>query len=282
MTTGSGDNGPASQLWSARDPAKGTRTRASATYTASSGSGTAAGSSDSPPRDVDSMKAEIAELQSETTASLDRAIAAAQAATNVGNNVCTELEEQREQMGQIEADARGIDADLKRTGYHIKYGFTWRGALTSPFRKASKKPQGAPAAGVRDVSPVFKDGYQNSGSSSPGPAHGGGATDTKAKGGLFGSSASRKNGGKKKGSEAGGGDRALPPMVPQHVPEGFEKQLDDLDGLLDGLSVQAKAIGAELKQQNEGIEVLGAKVEPVLAETATQSRQIKRRFRVKG
>lgn len=239
------------------------------------------------------MKAEIAELQSDTTATLDRAIAAAQATVGVGNHISTELLEQREQMGDIDAEARDIDDNLKRTGYNLKHGFTWRGALTSPFRRASKKPAGA-AAGTRrrDISPVFKDDYQqqdnssNTSKKSAAPAHGGGVTDgkdKKEKTGLFGSSkAANKKGAGRGGGGAGAGSGGAAPKLPEHVPEGFDKQLDDLDGLLDGLSAQANAIGAELRQQNDGIEALGERVEPLRVETAAQGQQIKRRFRVRG
>lgn len=51
-----------------------------------------------PSRDVASMKKEIAEVQAETTQSLDRAIATAQAATSVGGHVAEELVQQREQV----------------------------------------------------------------------------------------------------------------------------------------------------------------------------------------
>lgn len=234
------------------------------------------------------MKEEIAELQSETTASLDRAIAAAQAATSVGSHVAEELQEQREQMGHIESDARGINADLKRTNYNLKYGFTWRGALAAPFRRSSKKPPGV-AAGIKktgdDISPVFKDDYQKSPAKTA-PAHGEGiaANSRKTNGGLFGSMSPRRNkngAGTAEGSN-GNGSNTSPKLLQEHVPEGFEKQLDDIDGLLDGLAAQAKAIGTELKQQNEGIEVLGAQVEPARVEAESQAKQIKRRFRVRG
>lgn len=236
------------------------------------------------------MKAEIAELQSDTTATLDRAIAAAQATVGVGNHISTELLEQREKMGEIDAEARDIDDNLKRTGYNLKHGFTWRGALTSPFRRASKKPAGA-GAGTRrrDIAPVYKDDYQqqqrqdNNSNKSAAPAHGGAATDSKGKKdktGLFGSSkAANKKGA---GGSGGAGSGGAAPKLPEHVPEGFDKQLDDLDGLLDGLSAQANAIGAELRQQNDGIEALGGRVEPLRVETAAQGQQIKRRFRVRG
>lgn len=247
------------------------------------------------------MKAEIAELQSDTTATLDRAIAAAQATVTVGNHISTELLEQREQMGDIDAEARDIDDNLKRTAYNLKHGFTWRGALTSPFRKASKKPPGA-AIRRRDIAPVFKDNYQpqqqdsnKTNKSAAAPAHAG-ATDGKGKKertGLFGTSSPKRNAANKKGSKAkaggGGGGGAgieggnkVEPGLPEHVPQGFDKQLDDLDGLLDGLSAQANAIGAELRQQNEGIGTLGERVEPLRVETASQAQQIKRRFRVRG
>eukprot|EP00903_Cladosiphon_okamuranus_P006999 g6810.t1 len=220
--------------------------------------------SDAPPRDVASMKKEIAELQSETTASLDRAIAAAEATTGIANHTSTQLKEQRQQMGKIDAEARGIDNTLKQTGYHLKHGFTWRGALTSPFRRNKPKAKDVGTAG--DISPVFKDDYAQ-----PAAAPSDGSVSPKKRGSLF------------KGRAA---EKPPPPVeapkVPKHVPEGFEDQLDKLDGLLDGLNSQAKAIGAELKQQNEGIEVLGARVEPLKEETASQAKQIKRRFGVKG
>lgn len=50
------------------------------------------------PRDVESMKKEITQVQSDTTQSLDRAIAVAQAATGVGGHVAEELVEQREKV----------------------------------------------------------------------------------------------------------------------------------------------------------------------------------------
>lgn len=235
------------------------------------------------PRDVASMKAEIAELQTGTTASLDRAIAAAQASTSVASHTSTQLKEQREQMGNIDAEARGIDAKLARTKYNLKYGLTWRGALTSPFRR--NKPTGAVKdIDKGDISPVFQDDY----GSAEAPAHGKGKSSSssssstktsspkKAGRSLFGS---RKKGGEED-AEAGGAKAV--PKLPEHVPDGFETQMDTLDGLLDGLTVQAKAIGAELKQQNEGIEVLGDRVEPLRKETASQAKQIKRRFGVRG
>lgn len=217
---------------------------------------------DASPRDVASMKKEIAELQSGTTASLDRAIAAAEATTGIATHTSTQLKEQRQQMGQIDAEARGIDSRLKQTGYNLKHGLTWRGALTSPFRRNKPKAKGAGTPG--DISPVFKDDYAQ-----PAAAPSDGSSSPKKRGSLF------------KGRAA---EKSPPPVearkVPEHAPEGFEDQLDKLDGLLDGLNLQAKAIGAELKQQNEGIEVLGERVEPLRQETASQAKQIKRRFGV--
>lgn len=221
---------------------------------------------DAPPRDVASMKQEIAELQSGTTASLDRAIAAAEATTGIANHTSTQLKEQRQQMGQIDAEARGIDSKLKQTGYNLKHGLTWRGALTSRFRRNKPKAKGADTAG--DISPVFKDGYAQQAGVAPSD---GSSVSPKKRGSLFKGKAAEKS-----------PPRVEAPKVPEHVPEGFEDQLDKLDGLLDGLNLQAKAIGAELKQQNEGIEVLGARVEPLKQETASQAKQIKRRFGVKG
>lgn len=220
--------------------------------------------SDAPPRDVASMKKEIAELQSGTTASLDRAIAAAEATTGIANHTSTQLKEQRQQMGQIDAEARGIDSKLKQTGYNLKHGLTWRGALTSPFRRNKPKAKDADTAG--DIPPVFKDDYAQ-----PAAAPSDGSVSPKKRGSLFKGRAAQKS-----------PPPVEAPKVPEHVPEGFEDQLDKLDGLLDGLNLQAKAIGAELKQQNEGIEVLGARVEPLKQETASQAKQIKRRFGVKG
>lgn len=270
-----------SSLWPARDDP----TAAAAAAASSSGN------NNNPTRDVASMKAEIAQVQSETTTSLDRAIAAAQAASTVGNHVSEGLQEQREKMGQIDADAREIDSDLKRTGYNLKHGFTWRGALTSPFRRASKTPQGAGIGGgaSRNISPVFKDDYNGNASSSKkagkgAPAHGGsvGAAapphrSSKNKGGK-GTAAAGRGGGA--GNPANNNNARL--LVSEHVPEGFDKQLDDLDGLLDGLNFQAKAIGAELRQQNDAVEALGANVDPLRVEAASQAKQIKSRFRVKG
>lgn len=183
-------------------------------------------------------------------------------------------------MGHIDRDARHIEADLKRTGYNLKHGFTWVGALTSPFRRASKVPPGRGVKG--DISPVFKDGYQPKSPASKGsPKHGEDTSgEDKARGRLFGK--------KKDSAEAAAAARATrvagfsKPSCPEHVPEGFEKQLDELDGLLDGLAAQAGAIGAELRQQNEGIETLASRVEPVVAETSSQAQQIKRRFGVRG
>jgi len=223
-----------------------------------------------PRRDVASMKAEIAELQSETTASLDRAIAAAEATKGVATHTSAQLQEQRQQMGKIDAEARGIDSKLKQTGYNLKHGLTWRGALTSPFRR--NKPKATGATNTGDISPVFKDDYQQQ---QPAPRHGSSGSSggsPKKRGSLF------------KGRAAAGKEAPVveAPRLPQHVPDGFESQLDTLDGLLDGLNLQAKAIGAELKQQNEGIEVLAPRVEGLGQETASQAKQIKRRFGVKG
>lgn len=221
------------------------------------------------------MKAEIAELQSGTTASLDRAIAAAQATGSVATHTSTTLREQRQQMGDIEAEARGIDGKLKRTGYNLKYGLTWRGALTSPFRR--NKPKGAAAGGAGgDISPVFKDDYHNKDNQPTA-----GAAAAAAPSHASRSSSSSLFGGiriPRKAKAAAAPAVVEAPKVPEHAPEGFESQLDTLDGLLDGLNLQAKAIGAELKQQNEGIEALGARVEPLQQETASQAKQIKRRF----
>lgn len=221
---------------------------------------------DAPPRDVASMKKEIAELQSGTTASLDRAIAAAEATTGIASHTSTQLKEQRGQMGQIDAEARGVDSRLKQTGYNLKHGLTWRGALTSPFRRNKPKAKGAGTPG--DISPVFKDDYVQQ---APAPSDGSSSSSPKKRGSLF------------KGRAA---EKPPPPVqapkVSKHAPDGFEDQLDKLDGLLDGLNLQAKAIGAELKQQNEGIEVLAARVEPLRQETASQAKQIKRRFGVRG
>lgn len=219
---------------------------------------------DAPPRDVDSMKKEIAELQSGTTASLDRAIAAAEATTGIATQTSIQLKEQRQQMGEIDAEARGIDSKLKKTGYNLKHGLTWRGALTSPFRRNKPKAKDAGTAG--DISPVFKDDYTQ-----PAAAPSDGSRSPKKRGSLFKGRAVEKS-----------APVVEAPKVPEHAPDGFEDQLDKLDGLLDGLNLQAKAIGAELKQQNDGIEVLGARVEPLRQETASQAKQIKRRFGVKG
>lgn len=235
-------------------------------------------------RDPESMKAEIKELQQGTTQSLDRAIAAAQAASSVGTHITEDLQEQREQMGRIDADVREMDGTLKHTGYNLKYGFNWRGALTSPFRKAVKNP-----GAVRDVSPVFTDGYTSGKIPPKSPASKNGTTSsrensTPTRGRLFGSG-KRQGAGKSptRGSqgESSSGTMSKPPSA-GHAPEGFDNQLDILDGLVEGLAVQAQAIGDELRQQNEGIEVLGERVEPVMAQTESQSKQIKRRFKVRG
>lgn len=227
---------------------------------------------DAPGRDVASMKAEIAELQSETIASLDRAIAAAEATKGVATHTSAQLQEQRQQMGKIDAEARGIDSKLKQTGYNLKHGLTWRGALTSPFRRNKPKAPGATNTG--DISPVFKDDYTQQ--QQPAPGHGSGTGTS--------SGSPKKRGSLFKGRAAAGKEApvAEAPKLPQHVPDGFESQLDTLDGLLDGLNLQAKAIGAELKQQSEGIEVLAPRVEGLGQETASQAKQIKRRFGVKG
>ncbi|CAM9223138.1 unnamed protein product [Ectocarpus fasciculatus] len=242
------------------------------------------GGGDSSPRDVASMKAEIAELQAGTTASLDRAIAAAQATASVGSRTQGTLKEQREQMGEIDADARAVDATLKRTGHNLKYGLNWRGALTSTFRR-KKPPARAGGGGINtgggDISPVFKDDFRQSTPPGGAPAHGGNTSSTPSpkKGGRFKFGSSRNKAGAASAEETG---TKAASKLPANVPEGFETQLDTLDSLLDGLTVQAKEIGAELKQQNEGIEVLGARVEPLRQETASQAKQIKRRFGVKG
>lgn len=296
MKTTSRHKSNASPLWSRDkvDPPR-TATRDSGGTGASSGAAGTGGrdngdnQSSSPPRDIASMKAEIADIQSDTTASLDRAIATARAAQDVGTHVSTELQEQREQMGHIDRDARAAEADLKRTNYNLKYGFSWRGALTSPFRRASKKPVGSGGV-TREVSPVFRDDYQPKAPTSEplkaGEARNGdskGAVSSKAqKSKLFGSLSPRN---KKKGGSSGyaaAEAEATAQKLPENVPEGFEKQLDALDGLLDGLTVQAKAIGTELKQQNEGIEAIGARVEPMQTAATSQAKQIKRRFGVKG
>ena len=209
----------------------------------------------------------------------------------MGKHIAEDLQEQREQMGQIDRDARNIEADLKRTSYNLKYGFTWVGAVTSPFRRASKVPQGGQRGKGGDVSPVFRDDYQVKGTSngkSPtkktSGQHGAEtAGDEKQKGSLF----ARKKGSSEAATPAAraangsGVDRSKLPC-PEHAPEGFEKQLDELDGLLDGLATQAGAIGAELRQQNEGIETLGSRVEPIVEQTSSQAKQIKRRFGVRG
>ena len=222
-------------------------------------------SGDAPPRDVASMKKEIVELQSGTTASLDRAIAAAEATTGIATHTSIQLKEQRQQMGRVDAEARGIDSTLQQTGYNLKHGLTWRGALTSPFRRNKLKAKGAGTAG--DISPVFKDEYTQ-----PAAAPSDGSVSPKKRGSLFRGRAAQKS--PPPPVEA--------PKMPEHVPNGFEDQLDKLDGLLDGLNIQAKAIGAELKQQNEGIEVLEPRVEQLRQGTASQAKQIKRRFGVKG
>lgn len=220
---------------------------------------------DAPPRDVASMKKEIAELQSGTTASLDRAIAAAEATTGIATHTSTQLKEQRQQMGRIDAEARGIDSTLQQTGHGLKHGLTWRGALTSPFRRNKPKAKGVGTAG--NISPVYKDDYAQ-----PAAAPSDGGVSPKKRGSLFKGRAAQKS--PPPPVEA--------PKVPEHVPDGFEQQLDKLDGLLDGLNFQAKAMGAELKQQEEGVAVLEARVEPLRQETASQAKQIKRRFGVKG
>lgn len=230
-------------------------------------------------RDVDSMKGEIKELQKGTTESLDRAIAAAQATSSVGTRITENLHEQREQMGHIDADLRETDETLSYTGYNIKHGFTWRGALSAPFRKAIKKP-----GPVREVSPVFTDGYTGGKTPPRSPASrrapaqsaSGGAVKASATGRATASP--RRNGGKEKAKESG----ASKPQTAGHVPEGFDQQLDVLDGLVDGLALQAQAIGDELRQQNEGIEVLGERLEPALTRTEEQSKAMKRRFRLRG
>ncbi|CAM9384765.1 unnamed protein product [Ectocarpus sp. 6 AP-2014] len=240
------------------------------------------GGDDSSPRDVASMKAEIAELQTGTTASLDRAIAAAEATASVGARTQVTLKEQREQMGEIDAEARDIDGTLKRTGHNLKYGLTWRGALTAPFRRKKPPAQQAGGGGITggDISPVFKDDFRQSTPPGGAPAHGGNTSSTPSpkKGGRLKFGSPRKKAGAARAEEIG---TKAASKLPENVPEGFETQLDTLDSLLDGLTVQAKEIGAELKQQNEGIEVLGERVEPLRQETASQAKQIKRRFGVK-
>lgn len=258
------------QLWSDKHQHTG------ASGVAANATAAAGGGRSDAPRDVASMKAEIAELQSGTTACLDRAIAAAEASGSIASNTSTTLREQRQQMGEIEAEARGIDNNLKRTGYNLKHGLTWRGALTSPFRR--NKPTAKTAGGVRrNFSPVFKDDYDDSRPTAPAaaPSYSNSSNNSTI-------SSPKKKAGFFKG-RAKAGAAAAPvvfekPMVPEHAPDGFEAQLDTLDGLLDGLNLQAKAIGAELKQQNEGIEALGERVEPLRQETASQAKQIKRRF----
>lgn len=228
--------------------------------------------------------------------SLDRAISAAQAAIGVGDHVAEALHEQREQMGRIDADVREVDGTLKYTGYNIKHGFTWRGALTKPFRRGAKKPTQS-----RDISPVFTDDYVSgktpprspasrapprSPTSRGGAAHGGAKGESKAPdGGRFSRSPrrdARTGRAAQAGKEGGYSPGAPKPPSAGHVPEGFDKQLDVLDSLVEGLAVQARAIGDELRQQNEGIEVLGDRIEPVMAQTEAQSKEIKRRFRVRG
>lgn len=189
-------------------------------------------------------------------------------------------------MGQIDAEARDVETTLKRTSHNLKHGFTWRGTLTAPFRRGAPK---APLKGQthQDISPVFTDEYTSrTPSKSPtrpkvgrpksAPSHASGDGT-----GLVG------KGGKDKKEAAGTvtspGDRspAMPPSA-GHMPEGFDGQLDILDGLLDGLNTQAHAINAELRQQNDGIEVLAGRIEPAAVETSSQAQQIKRRFRVRG
>ncbi|CAM9658257.1 unnamed protein product [Pylaiella littoralis] len=248
--------------------------------------GTAAlrGSGGDAPRDVASMKAEIAELQSGTTASLDRAIAAAQATGSIAAHTSTTLRDQRQQMGDIDAEARSIDGKLKQTGYNLKHGLTWRGALTSPFRRNKSKVTAA--GGARgDISPVFKDDYTNNNDTSNQPTAPSHANNSRSRSTGNRSTSPKKTSLFKARAKAGAAlapAAVETPKVPEHAPDGFETQLDTLDGLLDGLNLQAKAIGAELKQQNDGIEALGARVEPLRQETASQAKQIKRRFGVKS
>lgn len=180
-------------------------------------------------------------------------------------------------MGRIEADARDIEGTLKRTGYNLKHGFTWRGALTSPFRRGPPK-----STGKSDIAPVFTNDYTpRTPSKSPTRAKGGRSLSPKSAPAQGGSSVN----GLFEKKEKKGADAASPPARPRsagHVPEGFDDQLDVLDSLMDGLNTQALAINAELRQQNEGIEVLADRIEPAAVEVASQSSQIKRRFRVKG
>ena len=174
-------------------------------------------------------------------------------------------------MGRIEAHAREIEGTLKRTGYNLKHGFTWRGALTSPFRRGAPKPTGKP-----DIAPVFTNDYTpRTPSKSPTRAKGGKSISPKSAPAQGGSSADTA----RKGADAA--SPAAKPRSAGHVPDGFDDQLDVLDSLMDGLNAQALAINAELRQQNEGIEVLADRIEPAAVEVASQSSQIKRRFRVK-
>lgn len=179
-------------------------------------------------------------------------------------------------MGRIEADAREIEGTLKRTGYNLKHGFTWRGALTSPFRRGAPK-----LTGKSDIAPVFTNDYTpRTPSKSPTRARGGKSVSPKpapAQGSRGTNGISEKK--EKKGAD--GASPAAKPRSAGHVPEGFDDQLDVLDSLMDGLNAQALAINAELRQQNEGIEVLADRIEPAAVEVTSQSNQIKRRFRIK-
>lgn len=182
-------------------------------------------------------------------------------------------------MGRIDADVRDADTTLKRTGYNIKHGFTWRGALTSPFRRGVKKPPGRGT--LQDIAPVFTDDYQATQSSnSKSPK--GGKSKPSAAGPSHGGAKTEKNGKGKPSADSSNNSNQRKPPSAGHVPEGFDEQLDVLDGLMDGLAAQANAIGDELRQQNEGVEVLGDRIESVAEQTSSQSKQIKRRFRVRG
>lgn len=193
-------------------------------------------------------------------------------------------------MGHIDADARDVEATLQRTSHNLKHGFTWRGAITSPFRRGAPKAFPKDRA-HQDIAPVFTDEYTaRSPSKSPTRAkysspksatsHAGGGASAPGRG-LVAKSRKDKEEVVDAATSPGKRSPTLPPSA-GHVPEGFDEQLDVLDGLLDGLNVQAQAINVELRQQNDGIEVLAGRIEPAAAETASQARQIKRRFGVRG
>ncbi|CAM9792397.1 unnamed protein product [Choristocarpus tenellus] len=205
------------------------------------------------------MKTEIASIEHDTRAALDRAIMEAEAASQTGGTVATELVRQREQMGKTEAELRQIGIDVKDAEWNLKHGFSLRGAITGALTRGRRGRKRDKTVGSQEpIAAVFSSSYSQSPKKGDPkiwnePKDTGGVEHARSQTGLSSSLAAGR----------------------------YDDQMDKLDGLLDGLVVQSKKIGEELRQQSDGIEVLGEGVIQVETLTKAQNETLRSRFKIK-